>query len=125
MSVGLAATITAGGRADPPLTPPQVRALTVIADARGGLSVTSVATALSASAPSASRLCQRLARDGLLDRGAGPGNQLRLSLSPAGHATLEAINRDRLAQLGPLLDALPPARRRRAEAALRDLGDQI
>lgn len=119
------ATIQAGSRSDPPLSPTQVRTLTVIGSVPGGMSVGAVAVAISASNPSASRLCQRLVRDGLLDRDAGPGNELRLSLSPRGRDTLDNLNRARLADLRSLLDALPPVRRRRAAAALGDLAEQI
>ncbi len=118
----MSATMGAGSRSDPPLSPTQVRTLTVIGSAPDGISVGAVADAVSASNPSASRLCQRLVRDGLLNRDAGPGNELRLSLSPHGQHTL---NRARLAELRALLDALPPARRRRAAAALGDLAAQI
>lgn len=125
LRICLSATIRAGSRAQPPLSPTQVRTLTVIATAPEGLSVHAVAEAISASNPSASRLCQRLVRDGLLDRDAGPGNELRLSLSPQGRDTLNGINHHRVAELRPLLDALPPARRRRATTALRELTDQL
>ncbi len=118
-------TIQAGARSDPPLSPTQVRTLTVIGSVPGGLSLGAVAVAISASNPSASRLCQRLVRDGLLDRDAGPGNELRLSLSHRGQDTLDAVNRARLADLRSVLDALPPGKRRRAVAALGDLAEQI
>jgi DNA-binding MarR family transcriptional regulator len=124
ITVCLSTTIRAGAAARPSLSPTQVRTLTVIAGVPGGLSINAVAEAISASNPSASRLCQRLVRDGLLDRAAGPGNELRMSLSRHGHRTLDAVNADRIAELRALLDALPPTRRRRAVAALRDLADQ-
>ena len=125
MRICLSATIRAGARAQPRLSPTQVRTLTVLAAAPEGLSVHAVAEAISASNPSASRLCQRLVRDKLLDRDAGPGNELRLSLSPQGRDTLDAVNHHRVAELRPLLDALPPAKRRRATVALRDLTHQL
>jgi DNA-binding MarR family transcriptional regulator len=121
----LNATIRAGAAAQPPLSPTQVRTLTVIATAEEGLSVHAVAEAISASNPSASRLCQRLVRDGLLHRDAGPGNELRMSLSPHGHHTLDAINHNRVAELRPLLDALPTSKRRRATTALGDLTNHL
>jgi DNA-binding MarR family transcriptional regulator len=124
ITVSLSATIRAGAAARPPLSPTQVRTLTMIARSPGGLSINAVAVAISASNPSASRLCQRLVRDGLLDRAAGPGNELRMSLSPHGHRTLDAVNDDRVADVRARLDRLPPARRRRAVTALRDLADQ-
>jgi DNA-binding MarR family transcriptional regulator len=117
----LGATLRAGSSGQPPLSPTQVRTLTVIADAPAGLSVHAVAVAISASNPSASRLCQRLVRDGLLDRDAGPGNELRMSLSLHGHRTLDAVNAHRVAELRSLLDALTPAGRRRATTVLREL----
>jgi DNA-binding MarR family transcriptional regulator len=124
ITVSLSATIRAGAAAEPSLSPTQVRTLTVIAGSPGGLSINAVAVAISASNPSASRLCQRLVRDGLLHRDAGPGNELRMSLSPHGHHTLDAVNAHRVADVRALLDLLPPARRRRAVTALRDLADQ-
>ncbi len=95
MRVCLSATLRAGVAVQPPLSPTQVRTLTVIATLPEGLSVTAVAEATSASNPSASRLCQRLVRDGLLHQDTGPGDELRMGLSPHGH-----VARSNLAQRG-------------------------
>lgn len=123
--LALGATVEAGARAQPPLSPTQVRTLTVIATHPHGVSVRAVAEAVRASNPSASRLCQRLVRDGLLQRDAGPGNELRLSLSPHGRRTLDAVDDHRVAALRSLLDGLPPAARRRAATALVELAGQL
>ncbi|WP_460864465.1 MarR family transcriptional regulator [Rhodococcus aerolatus] len=119
------ATVHAGESVTPALSPTQVRVLTVLSRAPDGLSLGAVAAATSASAPSASRLCQRLHRAGLVDRDAGPGNELRLSLSALGRDTLAAVDRHRLGRLRPVLDLLDPADRAVVERGLRVLGEAL
>lgn len=114
----LASTVRAGSAVDPPLSPTQIRTLTVIAPSGSeGLSLTSVADALSASRPSASRICKRLVRDGLVDRAAGPGNELRLTLSQAGAELLAAVNRIRADRLRVVLEPLSEEERQAAALA--------
>ncbi|MEO6879739.1 MAG: MarR family transcriptional regulator [Mycobacteriaceae bacterium] len=119
----VAATITAGAQNTPPLSATQVRVLVVLGAAPDGATLTQVAAALGASAPSASRLCRRLVDHGLLDRTAAEGNAINLRLSPTGRDTLRRVNASRLAQLRTLGDALPAHHRAAVAAAVRALAD--
>lgn len=119
----LAATVRAGNAVEPPLTPTQIRTLTMLASSPEGLSVNTVAESLGASASATSRLCARLVRDGLVDRAAGPSNELRLSLSAAGESALTALNRHRVGALRGLLRALSAEDRRSVVSALGLLGE--
>jgi DNA-binding MarR family transcriptional regulator len=108
----LAATVRAGSEASPPLTATQIRVLTLLASAaEDGMTVSAIADGLGMSPPSASRLCQRLVRDGLVTRSAGPGHYILIALSATGHRVLRAVNRGRADPLRHLIDALPPRRR--------------
>ena len=117
----MAATVRAGSVARPPLSPTQVRTLTVLAAAEDGLSLGGVADLVATSLSSASRIVQRLVRDGLVDRFAGPGNELRLALSEHGTAVLADVNRVRIAPLRSLLDRLPAAEHDAAITALENI----
>lgn len=118
----LAATVRAGSGVQPGLSPTQIRTLTVIAPSGDeGLSLTAVADALSASRPSASRICKRLVRDGLVARAAGPGNELRLTLSPAGQELLAQVNRIRADRLRAVLQPLPEEQQRAAMRAFEQM----
>lgn len=119
----VAATITAGAQNTPPLSATQVRVLVVLGAAPDGVTLSQVAAALGASAPSASRLCRRLVDHGLLDRTAAEGNAINLRLSPAGRDTLRRVDASRLAQLKALGDALPSPHRAAVAAAVRALAD--
>lgn len=119
----LAATVRAGAAVDPQLSPTQIRTLTVIAPSEdAGMSLTAVAEALSASRPSASRICKRLVRDGLIARAAGPGNELRLTLSPAGVTLLGQVNRLRADRLRAVLEEVPQDERQAAIHAFHVMG---
>lgn len=117
----MAATVRAGNLCDPPVSPTQIRTLTVLDAAESGLSVTTIAVLLGTSLPSASRIVQRLVRDGLVDRSPGPGSEHRLTVSADGAAVLAAVNRARVAPLRALIERLPTAGRRGVVTALEDL----
>lgn len=119
--MALAATIHAGQSVKPPLTATQVRVLTLLAATEDGMSVSGIAEALSMSPPSASRLCQRMVRDGLVDRSAGPGHYIIMTLSEAGTRSLDEVNRLRVTPLRRLLDDLPERRRADMAEQLREL----
>ena len=123
--LALATTIRAGNVVEPPLSPTQIRTLTLLAAARDGLSVTAVADALAATVPSASRIVQRLVRDGLVERTAGPAHEHRLALSADGAAVLAIVNRARLVPLRALLDRLAVGRSRSVVTALQDVLDAV
>lgn len=122
LRLALAVTVHAGNNAEPELTPTQIRVLTLLAaDAGEGMSVGAIAECLSLSPPSASRLCQRLVRDGLVLRDAGPGHHILISLSEAGARTLTAVNQQRVAPLRTMIDAMPVRARTAVSRALAEL----
>ena len=118
----LGATIRAGNATTPPLTPTQIRLLTLLSTAPEGLTLSAIADALMVSAPSASRLCQRMVRGELVARQAGPGHYIIVTLTQAGAAVLQEANRRRLAPLRTLLEELPKARRSEVIHHLQELG---
>ena len=117
----LAATVRAGSESSPPVTPTQTRVLTLLAASPDGMTLSAIADALYVSPPSASRLCQRLVRDGLVTRSAGPGHYILMSLSRQGARALRALNEVRVASLRQLIDALPPGRRKAMTTQLTEL----
>jgi DNA-binding MarR family transcriptional regulator len=122
LRLALASTVHAGGAANPPVTATQIRVLTLLAESDEGVTLTAIAQALSMSSPSASRLCQRLVRDRLVVRTAGPGHYILLALSADGAAVLDKINRARVAPLRRLVEQLPERRRPALIAQLTELG---
>ena len=107
--LALAATVRAGNESSPPVTATQIRVLTLLAASPDGMPLSAIADALFVSPPSASRLCQRLVRDGLVTRSAGPGHYILISLSPAGSRVLRRL------EPGP--DSAVPSAHRRAATA--------
>jgi len=75
-----------------------VRVLTFLSD-RSSTSLGDVARAVGASPPSASRLCQRLVRDGLVRRAVAGGRLLAFDLTDEGRLALDRVNAARLADL--------------------------
>ncbi len=122
--LALAATVRAGNESSPSVTATQIRVLTLLAASPDGMPLSTIADALFVSPPSASRLCQRLVRDGLVTRSAGPGHYILISLSPAGSRVLGALNQARIAPFRQLIDALPPRRRATMVAQLTELARQ-
>lgn len=120
--LALAATVRAGHESSPPVTPTQVRVLTLLAASPDGMPLSAIADALFVSPPSASRLCQRMVRDGLVTRSAGPGHYILMSLSDEGSRVLHALNRARAAPFRQLIEALPPRRRAVMIAKLTEFG---
>jgi DNA-binding MarR family transcriptional regulator len=122
--LALAATVRAGNESSPPVTPTQIRVLTLLAASPDGMPLSAIAESLFVSPPSASRLCQRLVRDGLVTRSAGPGHYILIALSAEGARVLRALNQARVTPLRQLIDALSPRRRAAAIAQLTELGRQ-
>jgi len=120
--LALAATVRAGNASVPRLTPTQIRVLTLLAASAVPLPLSAVADAMYVSPPSASRLCQRLVRDGLITRSAGPGHYILMSLSADGGRVLAAVNYVRVAPFRKLIESLPARRRESAVALLTELG---
>lgn len=122
--LALAAAVRAGSGSSPPVTPTQIRVLTLLAASQEAMPLSAIADALFVSPPSASRLCQRLVRDGLVTRSAGPGHYILMSLSREGARVLAAVNQARILPFRQLIDVLPPPRRAAVVAALTELGRQ-
>ncbi len=121
----VAITISAGAQNNPPLSATQVRVLMVLDAAPQGVTLNQVAAAVSAAAPSASRLCRRLIAHGLTARTQGPGNTITLRLSAAGHQTLARVDDSRLQQLKALGVDLPAHRRTEVTATLHELAQAV
>jgi DNA-binding MarR family transcriptional regulator len=122
MRLCVASTVSAGNAADPPLTATQVRVLNLLSVANG-MTLTQVAEALGATAPSASRLCGRLVRDGLVSRAAGPGHYVDLRLTAAGRRAVRTLNARRVLTLRRIIEGLPATTRQQAAIGLRALAD--
>jgi DNA-binding MarR family transcriptional regulator len=86
----------------------QYRSLVVLAS-RGPQSVAALAEAVAVTPPTASRLCDRLVRKGLIRRreDARDRRAVRLALTRAGRELVDAVTRRRRAEITRLLDAVP------------------
>lgn len=120
--LALAVTVRAGNESSPSMTATQIRVLTLLASSPDGMPLGAIADALFVSPPSASRLCQRLVRDGLVNRSAGPGHYILMSLSGEGVRVLRAINQTRILPFRQLIDALPARHRAIMIAQLTEFG---
>ena len=91
------------------VTLPQYRALVVLA-ARGPQGTAELATALAVNPSTATRMCDRLVRKGLVRRHRQPRDRrsVRIALTAPGRDLVTAVSRRRRAELARLLKALPP-----------------
>ena len=101
----------------------QYRVLVLLAS-RGPQLPSVVAGDLGAAPSSITRLCDRLAANGLITRRTPAGNrrQVLLSISRAGRSVVDAVTRARRHEIARLVAAVPPARRGGVIEALKDLG---
>jgi DNA-binding MarR family transcriptional regulator len=92
----------------------QVRALVVISS-RGSVSLGALAVAANLHLTRASRLCDRMVAEGLIDRADDPANRRRLilTLTPKGQRVVHDVMAHQRAAITPILARLP--RQRRAE----------
>lgn len=99
----------------------QLQALLAI-EQHEGINLGRLAAELGAMPSSASRLCDRLEAAGLARRSPGEEDrrELTLTLTPAGRALLEELERRRRADLARVLDEMPPAGRLALLRGLRD-----
>ncbi|MEV0243325.1 MarR family transcriptional regulator [Streptomyces sp. NPDC050674] len=99
------------------LSPHQLRALRTV-QATPGLNLTALAEGLDIGLPTASRLCDRLAAAGLLERAPHPDTrrEVQLWLTPHGRHVLREVAGHRARALATALAAMAPAER----AALRE-----
>jgi DNA-binding MarR family transcriptional regulator len=100
----------------------QYRSLVVMAS-RGPQSVAALADAVAVTPPTASRLCDRLVRKGLIRRRTDPRDRraVRLALTEAGRALVDAVTERRRTEIARLLEAVPLDAQRSMVAALGQL----
>ncbi len=91
------------------VTLPQYRALVVLA-AMGPQRAVSLAEALGVTPPTATRMCDRLVRKGLVRRRGARGDrrEVRVSLTAAGQALVEEVTRRRRAEIESMLAKIAP-----------------
>lgn len=100
----------------------QYRSLVVLAS-RGPQSVAALAEALAVTPPTASRLCERLVRKGLVRRRIDRHDrrQVRVALTESGSALIDTVTARRRDEIADLLASIPPEDRRSVVVALRQL----
>lgn len=99
----------------------QVRVLVVISS-RGSVSLSELATAANLHLTRASRLCDRMVADGLINRADDPANrrQLTLRLTAKGQRVVHDVMAHRRAAITPILAQLPKQRRAELVAVLQE-----
>lgn len=97
----------------------QYRALIEIAS-RGPLRAADLAAALRVDRSTATRMCDRLLRKGLVSRRrlADDRRGVRISLTPAGRELVAEVTRRRRAEIGQIVERMPAADRLRVAQAL-------
>jgi DNA-binding MarR family transcriptional regulator len=102
------------------VTLPQYRALVVLA-ARGPQGTAELAAALAVNPSTATRMCDRLVRKGLVRRHrlAGDRRAVRIALTAAGRDMVTEVSQRRRAELARLLGALPAEEHEPVIAAFR------
>jgi DNA-binding MarR family transcriptional regulator len=92
---------------------------------RGPQSVAALAEAVAVTPPTASRLCDRLVRKGLIRRreDARDRRAVRLALSKAGRELVDAVTARRRAEIARLLDAVPLDAQRSIVTSLGQLAE--
>ena len=104
------------------VTLPQYRALVVIAS-RGPQGVAELAEAISVTPPTASRMCERLVRRGLVNRRADRRDRrhVRVGLTRAGRRIIDDVTRRRRAEIASLVANVPKEARVSVVEALQQL----
>ncbi|MFD8892707.1 MarR family winged helix-turn-helix transcriptional regulator [Streptomyces sp. Sge12] len=94
----------------PPVSPSQLRVLTVI-EKWDGVNLRDLGEALGSTPPSVSRLCDRLEAAGLIQRSRGTANrrEVELRLSPGGHRALKQMRAWRSGEIEAVLTRVPEA----------------
>jgi DNA-binding MarR family transcriptional regulator len=102
------------------VTLPQYRALVVLAS-QGPQGTAELAAALSVNPSTATRMCDRLVRKGLVRRHRQSGDRraVRIALTTAGRDLVTEVSRRRRAELARLLGALPAREHEPVIAAFR------
>jgi DNA-binding MarR family transcriptional regulator len=117
--VSIAASSLAGTADE--LTLPQYRTLVVL-HSQGPQTLQELAAELDVAPSTATRMCDRLVRKGLLERQTAPESrrEVRLSASGAGRAVVAAVSRRRRAQIRRIVAAMEPERREALVPVLAD-----
>jgi DNA-binding MarR family transcriptional regulator len=104
------------------VTLPQYRALVVLAY-RGPQRVNSLADALDVTSSTATRMCDRLVRKGLVRRRMARTDrrEVRITLTAAGQELVDEVNRRRRAEISQILARIPESE----QAAIVDLFDKL
>jgi DNA-binding MarR family transcriptional regulator len=118
--VAIAARSLADAGEDVTLT--QYRSLIVLAS-RGPQSMAALADALAVTPPTASRLCERLVRKGLVVRRGDRRDrrQVRVALTKTGRDLIDAVTARRRQEIAELLESIPVEVQRSLVAASRQL----
>jgi DNA-binding MarR family transcriptional regulator len=100
----------------------QYRSLVVVAS-RGPQSIAALADAVGVTPPTASRLCERLVRKGLVRRRTDRRDrrQVRIALTETGRQLVDAVTANRRREIGGLLASMPAADQTQLVSALRRL----
>ena len=100
----------------------QYRSLVVLAS-RGPQSMAALAEAVAVTAPTASRLCDRLVKKGLVRRRTDRNDrrQVRIGLTEAGRQLIDTVSTRRRREITELLASIPPKTQRSVATALVEL----
>ena len=100
----------------------QYRSLVILAS-RGPQGVAALAEAVAVTPPTASRLCERLVRKGLVRRRTDRRDrrQVRVGLTEAGRHLVDTVTERRRREIAGLLASIPPQDQRPVAAALQQL----
>jgi DNA-binding MarR family transcriptional regulator len=100
----------------------QYRSLIVLAS-RGPQTMATLAEAVAVTAPTASRLCDRLVKKGLVRRRTDPKDrrQVRIGLTETGRHLIDAVSVRRRLEIADLLANIPPKTQRSVAIALAQL----
>lgn len=95
-----------------PISASQLRALFIL-EHNDGINLRTLAKAMDSSPPSVSRLCDRLAAMGMIDRTPSPTSrrELRLHLSKSGRALMDELRTRRVQDLEQVLARMPTGKR--------------
>jgi DNA-binding MarR family transcriptional regulator len=106
------------------ITLPQYRLLVLLA-MDGPKKVAALSTLLDVYSSTVTRLCDRLAARGLIERAAEPGDrrEVLVSLTRRGRSLVDRVTRRRHDRISAIIDAIPPARRRELVLALQTFSD--
>jgi DNA-binding MarR family transcriptional regulator len=112
------------GAAGEEVTLPQYRALVVLAS-RGPQRVVDLAAVLDVNASTATRMCDRLARKGLIRRQrlSTDRRSVRVSISAPGRELVAAVTRRRRREVQAIVERMTPQQREQLVATLRMFAD--